>query len=100
MEIELIFAFARAKKVLRGPYIPKKERVSFGAKDEGRGRKNFRKLRKEKRKSRGQQRLGKCVAWIAEVKVVIPKNGGTQVERRNNEHLKKKRGTEHQNTEH
>ena len=39
MEIELIFAFARAKKVLRGPYIPKKERVSFGAKDEGRGRK-------------------------------------------------------------
>ena len=38
MEIELIFAFVRAMKVLRGPYIPK-ERVGFGAKDEGRGRK-------------------------------------------------------------
>ncbi len=28
---------------------------------------------------------------------MIPKTRGTQVERRNNEHLKKKRGTEHRN---
>jgi hypothetical protein len=101
MEIELIFAFARAKKVLRGPYVARKKELALARKmREERGRKNFRKLRKQKRKSRGQQRLGKCVAWIAEVKVVIPKNGGTQVERRNNEHLKKKRGTEHRNIEH
>ena len=32
MEIELIFAFARAKKVLRGPHIPRKKELALARK--------------------------------------------------------------------